>query len=305
MPIARLQRENVGRRADQTFGEKELDQLFAQSLDVEGVARREMLEALDRLRRTDERAGAAAHDVRFAGLLVDLAQSRRAADRAGLGEDIGLRVRRPLVEHDREHLRDDVAGALHHHRVADAHVLARDLVLVVQGGVGDDDAADGHGLELGDRRERAGAADLDVDRLDDRHRLLGWELVRDRPARRARDEAEPLLQREIVDLVDDAVDVVAERRPLLLDRVVLREHLRRPSGRAWSADWSAGRSGRMASMAPNWVDGEGLAHFAPGVGEKLQAAARRSCADRAGAASPRRSCADWRRSACRRRPGAR
>ena len=30
------------------------------------------------------------------------------------------------------------------HRVAHADVLPRDLVLVVQGGVGDDDAADGH-----------------------------------------------------------------------------------------------------------------------------------------------------------------
>ena len=66
---------------------------------------------------------------------------------------------------------------------------------------------------------------LMLDRLDDRHRLLGRELVRDRPAGRARDEAEPLLQRKIVDLVDDAVDVVAERRTLSLDRVIVRDQL--------------------------------------------------------------------------------
>src|ERR1700722_6453210 len=76
LAIARLQGENVCRRADQTFGEKELDQFFAQSLDVEGVAGREMLETFDRLRWTDERAGAAAHDILFACLFVDLAQSR-------------------------------------------------------------------------------------------------------------------------------------------------------------------------------------------------------------------------------------
>ena len=89
--------------------------------------------------------------------------SRKAAEpQTGqiLRKHVRLRAGRPLVEHDLENLRDDVAGALHHHRVADAHVLARDLVLVVQGGVGDDDAADGHRLELGDRRQRAGAADL-------------------------------------------------------------------------------------------------------------------------------------------------
>src|ERR1700733_11142458 len=99
LPIARLKRENISRRADQTFSKKEFDQLFAQSLDVEGVAGCKMLEAFDGLRRADERAGAAAHDVRDPRLLVDLAQSRRSADGAGIGEDVGLRVWRSLVEH--------------------------------------------------------------------------------------------------------------------------------------------------------------------------------------------------------------
>src|SRR5580658_661028 len=49
LPVARLQREDVSRRADQAFGKEELDQFFAQPLDVEGVARAEMLQALDRL----------------------------------------------------------------------------------------------------------------------------------------------------------------------------------------------------------------------------------------------------------------
>ena len=151
-------------------------------------------------------------------------------------EHVGLCAARPLVEHDFENLRDDVAGALHDDRVADAHVLARDLVLVVQRRVGDDDAADRDRLQLGDRRQRAGAADLDLDRLDDRRRPLGGEFVRDRPARAARDEAEPLLQREVVDLVDDAVDVVAERRALRLDRAVMRRASPPPNGRAGSAD---------------------------------------------------------------------
>ena len=179
----------------------------------------EMLQPLDRLRRADERAGAAAHDVGLAGLLVDLAQRRRTADRADVGKHVGRRFRRALFESTHlQNLRDDVAGALHAHRVADAHVLARDLVLVVQRGVGDDDAADRDGAQFGDRRQRAGAADLDLDRLDDRRRLLGREFVGDRPARTARDEAEPLLQGERIDLVDDAVDVIAERRALRLDR---------------------------------------------------------------------------------------
>ncbi len=40
---------------------------------------------------------------------------------------------------------------------------ALDVILVVQRGVLHHHAADRHRLELGDRRQRAGAADLDVD----------------------------------------------------------------------------------------------------------------------------------------------
>ncbi len=176
--------------------EEQLDLLVAEPLDVEGVARAEMLQPLDRLRCADEPAGAAAHDVRVAGLLVDLAQRRRAADRTDMREYVRLGAARPLLLHDFEDLRDDIAGALNAHRVADAHVLARDLVLVVQRRVGDDDAADRHRIELRDRRQRAGAADLDFDASQHGRRAFGREFVRHRPARRARDEAEPLLQRD-------------------------------------------------------------------------------------------------------------
>ena len=106
----------------------------------------------------------------------------------------------------------------------------------MQRGVGDDDAADGDGPQLGHRRQRAGAPDLDFDSLDDRRRALGGEFVRDRPARAARDEAQPLLQREVVDLVDDAVDVVAEVGALGLDGAIVRRASPRPTGRVWSAD---------------------------------------------------------------------
>ena len=69
----------------------------------------------------------------------------------------------------------------------------RDLVAVVERDVGDDDAADADRLQPPDRRQLAGAADLDVDRLERGFGLLGGELVGEPPARRAGDEAEPLL----------------------------------------------------------------------------------------------------------------
>ena len=53
-----------------------------------------------------------------------------------------------------------------------------------------------------------------------RHLLLRRVLVRHRPARLARDEAQPLLQRHAVDLVDDAVDVERQRVALRTHRLV-------------------------------------------------------------------------------------
>ena len=58
-----------------------------------------------------------------------------AAGRADRGKDIRHRVRRALLGHIAENLRDHVARALHDDRVADADVLPGDLVLVVQRGV--------------------------------------------------------------------------------------------------------------------------------------------------------------------------
>ena len=108
---------------------------------------------------------------------------------------------------------------------------ALDVVLVVQRGVLHDDAADADRLELGDRRQRAGAADLDLDVVEHGDGALGREFVRDRPARAARDEAEPLLPVEPVDLVDDAVDVVVELGAALLDMRGGRRSAPRPNGR--------------------------------------------------------------------------
>ena len=214
-------------------------------------ARRETnsFRVLDLLERTGELAGAAGARALLAGrgLLAHHVGMQRA--RAFLRKVKFLGALRPLVDDDVDHLRDDVAGALDHDGVADPDVAALaqllavaadalDVILIVQRDVLHDDAADADRLELADRRERAGAADLDLDIAQHGHGALGREFVRDRPARRARDEAEPLLPVDAVDLVDDAVDVVVERGALLLDLAMERDQLARPSGTAWSADWS-------------------------------------------------------------------
>src|SRR3712207_8321497 len=72
------------------------------------------------------------------------------------------------------------------------------------------------GREVGDRRERAGAADLHDDGLDPRRRLPRRLFVGDGPARRLRRRPELVLQRGRVDLHHDAVYLVFEPASLRL-----------------------------------------------------------------------------------------
>ena len=68
-----------------------------------------------------------------------------------------------LAGHGPTTSRNHVAGAPHDHDVADADILAPDIVLVVQRRAADRDAADLHRLEHRIRIERARAADVDPD----------------------------------------------------------------------------------------------------------------------------------------------
>ena len=85
-----LQRKDIGRRADlqrRVLGvEEELDLLLAEPFYVERIAGDEMPDALDRLRRADQPAGAAPDR------LALLAHRVAVADRAAIGEHVGHEV---------------------------------------------------------------------------------------------------------------------------------------------------------------------------------------------------------------------
>ena len=278
--VALAQQEDVARLLDPALLEEPFDLLFAQALDVEGAARHEQHQMLDLLIRAGELAGAAGARALLAGggfLAYDIGVQVAGAL---LRKMIGLRVLRPLVDDDVDDLRDDVAGALDDHGVADADVAAvaqhlalaadaLDVILVVQRDVLHHHAADADRFQLADRRERAGAADLDLDVLQDGDGALGREFVRDAPARRARHEAEPFLPVDAVDLVDDAVDVVIESGAALLDVAVESDQL---------LDRTA-QSGQRIGLEATGLEpldhaalrvGRHLAHLAPGIGEKTE-----------------------------------
>jgi hypothetical protein len=132
------------------------------------------------------------------------------------------------VQHHVDHLRDDVAGALDDDRIADADIAALAqllavtadalyIILVVQGGVLHDHPADADGLKLRHRCQRPGAADLDLDVLQDGGGAFRRKFMCDRPARAARDESQPFLPVDAIHFVDDAVDIVIESGAALLD----------------------------------------------------------------------------------------
>ena len=195
------------------------------------------------------------------------------ANRAGLGKNKRSGLRRPFLKHRAQDLRDDVARALHDDRIADADILARDLVLVVKRCVLHDDAANGDGREFRHRRQRACAADLNIDVLQHGHRLLGGKFVRRRPARRPRYKAEPLLQVEPVHLVDHAVDIVAERGAVQLDGAIRLQHLLDHPAHPQRRHGKAPARDRLQDTVVR-IGGQ-LARLTPAPGEKAQGSRRR------------------------------
>ena len=86
---------------------------------------------------------------------------RRSDSERGNVDD--ARIGRATVDHHSDYFGYDVARTPNDDSVADAHVFALQLVHVVQRRVADRDAADEHGLEARDRRERASASHLKLD----------------------------------------------------------------------------------------------------------------------------------------------
>ena len=129
-----------------------------------------MLEMLDGLIGAGEFTGAAGDCALVAGcgLIAHYFGAKRA--RAMFRKVVNFGAARAFVQNDAEHLRNDVAGALNFHTIADAYIEPRDFIGIVQGRVLYDDPANRHGFELGDQRERTGASDLDLDVLEHRDR---------------------------------------------------------------------------------------------------------------------------------------
>ena len=199
---------DVGHVAHEPLAEEDRREALAEALDVHGPARGEVLDEAHALLR----AGAVGAEG-IGGVLLALDGGGAGGAGRGHGENALGAVAQ--AEHGRHHLRDHVARALHDHGVADADVLAVDVLLVVERGHAHARAAHHHRGQHGEGVERARAAHVhgDVEQL--RGALLGRELVGRGPARLAPHHAHLRPRPGVVDLHHHAVDVVVEPRPPL------------------------------------------------------------------------------------------
>ena len=133
-----------------------------------------------------------------------------------LGHGEGDLVAGAVLDQRRDHLGDHITRALDDHPVADAQILAGDVVLVVQGRPTDGHAADGDRIHHGVGHQGAGAADVDADLTQVRGRGRRRKLVRHRPARGACHGAGGGLGGELVELDHRAVDIEIQLGPLVL-----------------------------------------------------------------------------------------
>ena len=109
---------------------------------------------------------------------------------------------------DLDDLRDDVPALFHQHRVAGADVLAADLVLIVERSARHRRARELHRLDDSHRRKRAGAPDLDEDLCQLRGRLLGRELISNRPPWTSGFFTQRPLQIKVIDFDHHPVDFI-------------------------------------------------------------------------------------------------
>ena len=187
--------------------------LLPQALDVHRAAAHELLDRLEQLARAARAVGADRPDAVLGLAPSGVPQAGHLLGRLGQRRAVLALLR---LRGRRHHARDHVARAGDDHLVALAHVLARDVLLVVQRGELHRHARDLHRLELGERHHVAGPAHVPHHPLElggGGHRR---ELPGDRPARLAAHHAEPALQVQVVDLDHHAVDLEVERLAPLL-----------------------------------------------------------------------------------------
>ena len=208
--------------SDPALLDQGVDHGLAQALDVDAPLRGEMLHAAPDLRRDSRDSGSAARP--------PPRTARPWCRTPGIWrENVGRGIRRAAVLVHADHRRDDLAGLLHVDVVADADVLAGDLVALCSVARDTVVPASTTGSSSATGVSTPVRPDLHRDRLEAGLGPLGREFVGDGPARRLRGAAGLALLRQRVEFDHRAVGGIGEpvpqlveflhRRPCLVDAV--------------------------------------------------------------------------------------
>ena len=180
----------IGQRSDDIPVDELVDQLVTQTFNIHRTASGKMQDGLLALCGTEQTAGTPRSRLAF------LAHHMAAAYRTGCRHDKSPRICGPLVRQYADDLGNHIARAAHNHGIADVHVLATDLVFVVQRRVADCRPADKYRFQLRHRSKFTGASDLHFDIPHNGELLFRRKFVCDCPARLARNEAKFLARQD-------------------------------------------------------------------------------------------------------------
>src|SRR5690606_34541490 len=197
-----------GGTATPTLLEEQLNRRAPEVLDVQPAPPGEMGQPRTEPRWACEATGAARDRLAFGP------DDGVAAERALLGHRPYPLLTGPRRDHRSDYFGDHVPRSPHHHLVADPNVLERDLVLVVEGGVGHVGSPDEHRLQYGVGSGGTGTANVDADVEQLGGSLLGRKLVGDGPAGGTGGETQQVLVTEVVDLHHHAIGLIRQIVPL-------------------------------------------------------------------------------------------
>ena len=204
----------IRHRTHHAFIYQHFDQPVAKTFNIHRLAGRIMADGFFALSRAIQAAGTACY--RLTLNLDNVGTANRAMRR-----HFNRRcVSRAFFRHHLHHLRNNIACPANEHGIADVHIQTADFIHVMQGGVGNRDAADKHRFQACNRSNSASTAHLEFDVFNDRQLFLGRELVGNGPARCPGDKPELLLEIQAVHLEHDAVDFIGQAVTLFHQLVV-------------------------------------------------------------------------------------
>ncbi len=192
-----------------------IDDLVAETVDIHRMPAREVQHGLFALRRASGVHASVSHfPVHVMNRAVALGTMLRHAKRLAVLSFF----------HDFQNVRNDFARALDQHGVADLQAQPLDLIHIVECGTADSDASHLHRLKHRDRRQRARAADLHDDVVDDGRLLPRWIFERNRPPRSFGGKPQFVLNGRGIDLDHDAIDLIRQLFALRVPVIAVSGH---------------------------------------------------------------------------------